>query len=270
MKLLFIADLVGNDAVETLVDLLPRIKNRYKIDFTIVNCENADKGKGVTRKQVATLKQAGVNVLTSGNHIWDPRKKDILNDHTNFLIRPLNYPEGNAGAGSTVVSDAEGKFKIGVINVQGRSFMYSIDCPFTAAEQEARRLRTEADIIFVDIHAEASAEKVALGWHLDGKVTAVIGTHTHVQTADERILPGGTAYLTDAGMTGPEDSVIGMETTRAIKRFILQSHVFYTVASGNIRINGVIVTANPQTGKATAIERINFDRKGFTDAGPNH
>ena len=179
--MLFIADLVGNDAVETLVDLLPRITNRYAVDFTIVNCENADKGKGVTQKQVNSLKQAGVDVLTSGNHIWDPRKKNILIDNASFLIRPLNYPEGNVGSGSTVVSDKAGNHKVAVINLQGRSFMYSIECPFRAAEKEVKRLRTEASIIFVDIHAEASAEKLALGWHLDGKVSAVVGTHTHVQ-----------------------------------------------------------------------------------------
>lgn len=259
MRVLFIADLVGDDAVGLVADLLPRLKNLHKIDFTIVNGENADKGKGITGPQIRRLQEAGVDCLTSGNHIWDPRKRDVLMEFGGYLLRPLNYPEGNVGLGASVFKLADGR-KIAVLNLQGRSFMYSIECPFRAAEKEVRRLRSETFAIFVDFHAEATAEKQALGWHLDGKVSAVIGTHTHVQTADERILPRGTAYLTDAGMTGPIDSVIGMETQRAIDRFILQSHVYYSVAKNNIRLNGAVVEIDESTGKAKEIYRINLNK----------
>ena len=269
MRILFVADLVGDDAVSLIVDLLPRIKRFYKVDFTIVNGENAHQGKGIVPKQVERLKNSGVDILTSGNHIWDPRKRDVLEKYAGYLIRPLNYPEGNIGLGAYVVKMENG-LKVAVMNLQGRSFMYSINCPFRAAEKEVRRLRSETPIIFVDFHAEATAEKQALGWHLDGKVSAVVGTHTHVQTADERILPKGTAYLTDAGMTGPVDSVIGMDTQKAIDRFILQSHVYYSIAKNNIRLNGVLIDVDESTGKASAIQRVNFNKEEFGDESADH
>lgn len=262
MRILFIADLVGDEAVDLVADLLPGLKRQHQIDFTIINGENADKGKGINDKQVRRLKELGVGCLTSGNHIWDPRKRDVLQKHAGFLIRPLNYPEGNVGLGSATFRLDSGE-KIAVLNLQGRSFMYSIDCPFRAAQKEIRRLRSETPIIFVDFHAEATAEKQALGWYLDGKVSAVIGTHTHVQTADQRILPKGTAYLTDAGMSGPVDSVIGMETEKAIERFMMQSHVYYSIAKGNIRLNGAVIEVDPQNGRATRIETINTNKEEF-------
>ncbi|HQU72299.1 MAG TPA: TIGR00282 family metallophosphoesterase [Calditrichia bacterium] len=266
MRLMFIADLVGDDAVGMLIDMLPRLRNKHQVDFTIVNGENADKGKGIVPAQVRRLQNAGVDCLTSGNHIWEPRKRDVLVDFAGYLLRPLNYPEGNVGLGSTIKTLKNGK-KIGILNLQGRAFMNSIECPFRAAEKEVRRLRSETPIIFVDMHAEATAEKIALGHHLDGKVSAVVGTHTHVQTADERILPHGTAYITDVGMTGPEDSVIGMERERAIERFIMQSHVYYQVARGTIRINGVVIDIDDDTGKAFKIYRINTTKAEFNDNG---
>lgn len=265
MHILFIADLVGDDAVGLVVDLLPRMRHTFKVDFTIVNGENADRGKGMTDKQIQRLKGAGVDCLTSGNHIWDPRKRDLLIEHAGFLLRPHNYPEGNAGIG-TATFRLDSGVRVGVLNLQGRSFMYDIDCPFRTADREVKRMRSETDVLFVDIHAEATAEKVAMGWHLDGRVSAVIGTHTHIQTADERILPKGTAYLTDAGMTGPENSVIGMETHRAIERFILQSHVFYSVAKGPVRLNGVLIEVDEKTGRALGIRRLNFNKAEFGDA----
>ncbi len=262
MRILFIADLVGNEAVDLVADLLPGLKHQHRIDFTIVNGENADKGKGITEKQIQRLKSCGVGCVTSGNHIWDPRKREVLVKHAGYLLRPLNYPEGNVGLGSATFRLESGE-KVAVLNLQGRSFMYSIDCPFRIAQKEIRRLRSETPIIFVDFHAEATAEKQALGWHLDGQASAVIGTHTHVQTADERILPRGAAYLSDAGMTGPVDSVIGMETNKAIERFMMQSHVYYSIAKGNIRLNAVVIEIDPQNGKATHIERINTNKEEF-------
>ena len=269
MRVLFIADIVGEEALDLVTDLLPRIKNFHKIDFTIVNGENTDKGKGITAKQVKRLQEGGVDCITSGNHIWDQRKRDVLVQFAGYVLRPLNYPEGNIGLGSKTFKLPDGR-KIAVLNLQGRSFLYSIDCPFRTAEKEVRRLRSEAPVVFVDFHAEATAEKQALGWHLDGKVSAVIGTHTHIQTADERILPGGTAYLTDAGMTGPNDSVIGMDTQKAIDRFILQSHVYYAVAKGNLRLNGVVLDVDDTSGKATGIYRLNFNKAEFSDESANY
>ena len=266
MRILFIADLVGDDAVSLVIDLLPRLKLNHKIDFSIVNGENADKGKGITDQQVKRLKQAGVDCLTSGNHIWNPNKRDVLVKNNEFLLRPLNYPEGNVGTGARVFTAKNGQ-RVAVMNLEGRSFMNSTDCPFRVAEKEIRKLRSEASIIFVDFHAEATAEKQALGWHLDGKVSALVGTHTHVQTADERILPKGTAYITDVGMTGPNNSVIGMETQKAIERFIMQSHVYYSMAKGNNRLNGVVIDVDPQTGKAKEIYRINTNKAELSNEG---
>ncbi len=266
MNILFIADIVGEDAIEFILDILPRIRNRYQIDFIIANAENADKGKGIVPRQVEKLKSAGIHCLTSGNHIWEPRKKDVLIKYAGYLLRPLNYPEGNIGVGSSVLFAPNGK-KVAVLNVQGRSFMYPINCPFTTAQKEIRRLRSETSIIIVDFHAEATAEKQAMGWHLDGKVSAVIGTHTHVQTADERILPRGTAYITDAGMCGPTDSVIGMDIRKAVDRFILQTHIYYAIAKGNVRFNGVVIQVDETTGKAQKIFRLNFDKKEFNSDG---
>ena len=268
MRILFIADLVGDEAVEFAGDFIPLLRRRYDVHFTIVNGENADKGKGITEKQIKRLKEVGVDCITSGNHIWDPRKRDILKSHAGYLLRPFNYPPGNVGVGSTVVKSGDG-VKVAVLNLQGRSFMYSIDCPFRAADKEIMRLRSETPIVIVDFHAEASAEKVAMGWYLDGRVSAVIGTHTHVQTADERILPNGTAYITDAGMTGPENSVIGMDIKRAIERFILTSHVYYSVAKDQIRLNGLLIDVDEATGKADHIERLSFTKEDF-EHGSNH
>jgi len=262
MKILFIADIVGEEIVDIIFDILPRIKNKYQIDFVIANVENLDKGKGILAKQIERMKNNGIDCLTSGNHIWEPRKRDVLIKYAGYLLRPLNYPEGNIGVGSTVITSKNGK-KIAIINAQGRSFLYSINCPFTAVMKEVRRLRSETPNIIIDFHAEATAEKQAMGWYLDGKVTAVLGTHTHVQTADERILNNGTAYITDAGMCGPFDSVIGMDTEKAINRFILQTHIYYSIAKDNLRFNGVVLSIDPESGKADTIHRLNFSKKEF-------
>jgi len=195
--------------------------------------------------------------LTSGNHIWD--KKDSLNfiNRAEKLLRPANYPDGTPGRGSALFTTAGGA-KVAVLNLEGRVFMNNLECPFRTADREISQLYTETPIIFVDFHAEATSEKASLGWYLDGRVSALIGTHTHIQTADERILPGGTAYLTDAGMTGGFDSVIGVKKEEAITKFLSQLPVKFDVAKNNLRLNGVVVVVDEQTGKALSIERINI------------
>ncbi len=267
IRILFIADLVGERAIDLVGDMLPRLKQNYAIDFTIANGENADKGKGITDKQVNRLKEMGVDCLTSGNHIWEPRKRDVLVRHAGYILRPLNYPQGNVGLGVQVLEVA-GRTKIGILNLQGRSFMYPIDCPFRVGEKAIRKLRSETKNIIVDFHAEATAEKQAIARYFDGKVSAVIGTHTHVQTADEKILPNGTAYITDAGMTGPEESIIGMDIEKAIQRFMMQSHVYYAMAKGDqYRLNGVVIDIDEDTGKALQIQRLNLTKRELFDEG---
>lgn len=255
IKVLFIADIVGKPGLEITTKLLPGIKEKYKIDLCIANGENGCEGKGLTAKLARIYYSLGIDVITSGNHIWDNRDiYDSLNTDPR-IIRPLNYPEGNHGKGSTIIELADG-LTIGVLNLQGRTFMFPIDCPFRKGADEIRRLQKSTNIIIVDFHAEASAEKIALGWYFDGKVSAVIGTHTHVPTADERVLPGGTAYITDAGMTGPFDSVIGLQRDLAIRRFMNQTPVRYKPATENLRFCGLVISIDRESGKATNIERL--------------
>ncbi len=255
LNILFIADIVGKPGLEITTKLLPGLLEKHKIDICIANGENGCEGKGLTVKLARTYFGLGINAITSGNHIWDNRDiyDTLKTDHR--ILRPSNYPDGNIGKGSTIIELEDG-FKVGVLNLQGRTFMFSIECPFRTALDEVRRLQKHANVIFVDFHAEATAEKIALGWYLDGKVSAVIGTHTHVPTADERILPEGTAYLTDAGMTGPYDSVIGLKKELAIRRFLNQTPVRYRPAEENLRFCGVLIRVNRETGKANRIERL--------------
>ncbi|HET57233.1 MAG TPA: TIGR00282 family metallophosphoesterase [Deltaproteobacteria bacterium] len=257
MKLLFIGDIVGKPGRRAVKQLLPGLRVRHGIDVVIANCENAAGGFGVTRDVVDELLQSSIDVLTSGNHIWD--KKDVLEfiDDYPLLLRPANYPEGTPGRGSVVADGRESNASLAVINLQGRVFMQSLDCPFKGALREIDGLSRSVPVIIVDIHAEATSEKQALGWFLDGKVSAVIGTHTHVQTADERILPGGTAYLTDAGMTGAFDSVLGVRKEAALERFLTGLPNKFEVAKGNIWLQGVVVEVNEQSGRSSSITRVN-------------
>ena len=235
--------------------MLPLLADTYSPDIVIANGENAANGFGITVKIAQELFDFGIGVLTSGNHIWD--KKDVLEfiQKESRLIRPANYPVNTPGRGSTVVLTGGGH-KIAVLNLSGRIFMDPLDCPFMAAERELEALKRETNLIVVDFHGEATSEKIAAGWELDGKVTAVLGTHTHVQTADERILPGGTAYISDVGMTGSFDSVIGMEKDISIERFKTQMPIRYRVAKDDLGLNGVLVDADEATGKATNIKRV--------------
>ncbi len=254
MKILFVGDIVGKPGRKACRELLPKLINRHNIDFVIANCENAAAGFGVTRDVIEELFRSRIDVLTSGNHIWD--KKEVLEFVEDYetLIRPANYPKGTPGWGSALIPAAEGY--IGVINLMGRIFMRPLDCPFQVAEREIQRLNRKAKTIIVDVHAEATSEKQALGWFLDGRVSAVLGTHTHVQTADERVLPAGTAYITDVGMTGPLDSVIGIRKEAILDRFLTQLPNKFEVAKGNIELQGVILDIEADGGRSLGIERV--------------
>lgn len=255
MRILFIGDIVGEPGRKAMKELLPKIVKREKVDFVIANGENAAGGSGITPMLVDELLSYGVDVITSGDHIW--KRKEIFDRIAEEprLLRPANYPREAPGFGSTVVASKSGT-DVGVINIQGRVFMQAIEDPFRVVKSEVDRIKNKARVIIVDIHAEATSEKMALGWFLDGLVSAVIGTHTHVQTADEKILPQGTAFLTDAGMTGPYDSVIGRKKEQILQRFTTQMPVRFEMAEGDIQLHGAIVDVDEKTGKANSIKRI--------------
>jgi metallophosphoesterase (TIGR00282 family) len=264
MTILFIGDIVGRPGRDLVQKGLRALVEHYDVDFTIANAENAAAGFGLTRDIGETLLDWGIDVMTSGNHIWD--KKEVLEyiPGEPRLLRPANFPAGVPGRGSCVAQTRDGR-SVGVINLMGRVFMAPLDDPFAVALREIDAVRHRARIIFVDVHAEATSEKIAMGWHLDGRVTAVIGTHTHVQTADERILPGGTAYLTDAGMTGPHDSIIGMEKEPSLARFLNGMPAKFEPAAGNPRLNGAVIEADDKSGRATKITRISYSAQDLDE-----
>ena len=255
IKILFIGDIIGEPGRNAVAKWVPRMREVHDPDLVIANAENSAGGFGVTPKIAEDLLRLGCDVLTSGNHIWDKKDSIPFIRESGELLRPANFPAGAPGRGSAVYT-ARGGARVAVVNLMGRLFMKDLDCPFRAAERIAESMRRETPIIFVDFHAEATSEKQAFGWFIDGRVTAVIGTHTHVQTADERILPGGTAYLTDAGMTGPHEGVIGVERAEAIERFLTGMPNKFKVAANDVRFCGVCVTADVATGRALAIDRI--------------
>jgi hypothetical protein len=255
MRILFIGDIVGRPGRRALEGLLDKILKEYEVRFTIANGENAAGGMGLTPAIAEEIFSTGVDVLTSGNHIWAKKEIHPFLNEGGKILRPANYPAQVPGRGSGVFKMADGR-KIGVLNLEGRVFMKTLDCPFRTAEQEIEKLRLETPIIVVDFHAEATSEKVALGRFLRGKVSAVFGTHTHVQTCDERILEGGTAYITDVGMTGPTESVIGVQEEAALERFLTQIPWKYEVASGRVELRGVVVEIDPESGQSKSIERI--------------
>jgi 2',3'-cyclic-nucleotide 2'-phosphodiesterase len=256
MKLLFIGDIVGRPGRDLLRRHLKALAAAHGVDLVVANGENAAGGAGITRDNANEILGAGVDVITTGNHVWDKREALEFITSEPRLLRPANYPEGTPGLGSYVAVSRSG-VRVGVVNVMGRVFLHAIDDPFRAANREIARVQNDgAQVVFVDMHAETTSEKVALGWYLDGQVAAVVGTHTHVQTADERILPGGTACLTDVGMTGPHDGVIGMDKEAVIRRFVTGLPGRFEPASGDLRLHAVTVTADPATGRAVAIERI--------------
>ncbi len=258
--LLFIGDIVGRPGRELVRRAVPALVSRYSIDLVIANVENSAAGFGVTPDIADDFMSWGVHVMTGGNHTWD--KKEILPYFAEqpCLLRPANMPAGTPGRG-TFVARATNGVPVAVINAMGRVFMTAIDDPFRVIVDEMNAVKDRAKIVFVDFHAEATSEKVAMGWHLDGRVTAMVGTHTHVQTADERVLPQGTAYITDVGMTGPHDSVIGVERAAIIQRFLTGLPQRFETATENPKLNGVIVKADDQTGRAISIERLNLSAK---------
>ncbi len=257
MRILFVGDIFGKSGRDVARRAIPALIERESLDFVIANVENSAAGFGVTGDIADAILGYGVDAMTTGNHVWD--KKEVLEyiGRQPKLLRPANFRPGTPGRGSYLGQTRTGE-PIGVVNLMGRIFMQPLDDPFAVVLKELEALRAKARVIIVDIHAEATSEKVAMGWHLDGRVTAVLGTHTHVQTADEKILPKGTAYLTDAGMTGPHDSIIGVTTELALGRFVNGMPAKFEAASGPGRLNAVIITADQATGRATAIERLNL------------
>ncbi|MBS4031313.1 MAG: TIGR00282 family metallophosphoesterase [Clostridiales bacterium] len=254
MRILMIGDVVGRPGRLCLRDMLPRIIENYRIDFIIANGENLASGTGFNEKTAQEVFTYGVDVLTMGNHVWDKKEALEYIEKENRIVRPANYPPGTPGSGSRIFLC--GEVKVGVLNISGRVFMPALDCPFRSALQEISVLKKETSVVIVDFHAEATSEKIAMGRFLDGKVSAVLGTHTHVQTADERIFAGGTAYITDVGMTGPYESILGIEPEIIIRKFITQLPARFEVAKGETyQFNGVIVEIDSETGLALKIER---------------
>jgi metallophosphoesterase (TIGR00282 family) len=254
MKVLMVGDVYGEPGRAAIQTLLPRLRQEHAIDLAVVNVENAAGGFGITPPIAKTFLEQGVDVMTTGNHVWD--KKEIVPHivKENLLLRPANFPEGTPGVGYVTVK--AGPHRVGVVNLMGRVFMNPIDCPFRKADEIMAQLRKETPIILVDMHAEATSETLAMGWYLDGRATAVVGTHRHVQTADERVLPGGTAYITDLGLTGPTDGVIGVDRQQVIQRFMTQMPIKFETAKGPAALHGVVSTLDPETGRATSIQRL--------------
>ena len=256
MNILFIGDVMGKPGRQAVHKILPEVCREEDIEFVIANGENVAGGKGITRDVAGELFHAGVDVLTGGNHSWQNRQGLQVISEERKVLRPANYPDLDEvpGRGFRVYNTPSG-YKMGVINLQGRVFMPPIDCPFQSVSEILKTMKTETSNILVDFHAEATSEKIAMGWFLDGKVSVLIGTHTHVQTADERILPQGTAYLTDAGMTGAHDGVIGVQRELVLKTMLTRLPIRHKLASGEVRMNGAIIRLDPLSGKALSIKR---------------
>jgi 2',3'-cyclic-nucleotide 2'-phosphodiesterase len=255
LKLLFLGDIVGEPGRRAVIDMVPKFKEERGVDFVVVNGENSANGRGITERIGIDLLRAGVAVITSGDHIWDQKDTSGYLAIEPRLLRPINYPQGTPGNGSIVLETAKGK--VGVINVQGRTFMNPpLDNPFLAIELEVARMRLETPVIFVDVHSETTSERIAMGRFLDGRVSAVCGTHTHTQTADEQIFPGGTAFLCDAGMCGPSESILGREINPIVERFLTSRPTHFPVAKGPVKIHGALIEIDETTGRALKIERV--------------
>ncbi|WP_059105237.1 TIGR00282 family metallophosphoesterase [Shouchella shacheensis] len=254
MRLLFIGDVVGAPGRHMIETHLKSLKQRYKPSLTIINGENAAHGKGITKKIYKGFLDAGAQMVTLGNHAWDNRDVFTFIEEAKWLVRPANFPEGTPGHGFNIMKVNE--LEIAVVNIIGRTFMSQVDCPFRKMDRILEVVQKRTPYIFVDFHAETTSEKQAMGWYLDGRVTAVVGTHTHVQTADERILPKGTGYLSDVGMTGPYDGILGMEREAVLHKFLTSLPVRFEVANGREQLNGVVIDVDRKTGRATRMERI--------------
>jgi metallophosphoesterase (TIGR00282 family) len=255
VKLLFIGDIVGEPGRRAVKQLVPQLRQRHGVDAVIANGENSAGGSGITPKTAEEIFSAGVDIITSGDHLWDQKEVVALLENEKRFLRPLNYPPGTPGQGSVIVQ-LPGKPPFAVLNLQGRTFMPVLENPFLLARAEVERLRQITKIIFVDLHAEATSEKISLARMLDGLVSAVVGTHTHVQTADEQIFPGGTAYLTDAGFTGPHESVLGREIEPVIKRFLTGQPQRFEVAKERVLLQAVLLEVDAGTGRASSVQRV--------------
>ena len=255
VKVLFIGDIVGQPGRRAVMDLMPKLRQEHGFAIAVANGENSAGGSGITPKIAGEIFSAGVDVITCGDHLWDQKDVIELLNHERRFVRPLNYPPGTPGQGSVVVKK-EGLPPVAVLNLQGRTFMADLENPFHAALAEVERLRRETRIILVDFHAEATSEKIAMARMLDGRVSLVVGTHTHVQTADEQIFPGGTAYLTDAGFTGPHEGVLGREMAPVIQRFLTNMPQRFEVARERVMLHGIVVELDVVSGKAVRIQRV--------------
>ncbi len=253
MKLLFVGDVVGGLGRRTLASLLPGIRDAHQPDFVVVNGENSAGGVGITQKTARELLEMGADAITLGNHAFRHREVYDLLDREERIVRPANYPKGSPGRGHTVVEN--GGVRLGVVNLSGLVFLQAVRSPFAEADAVLAELRDRADAVLVDMHAEATSEKVAMGWHLDGRVTACVGTHTHIPTADARVLPGGTAYVTDVGMTGPRGGVIGVKRELALERFLTLTNVRFETADEDPWLNAVLIEADAE-GRATSVEQL--------------
>lgn len=259
IKLLFVGDVVGEPGLKILEKELPNFIQKYGINLLVVNGENADNGKGINEEIAKKLFDLGTDIITTGNHIWDNWKAKPLLATNDKVIRPSNYPPGNVGKGFKIFK-SRNNFNVAVVQIQGRSLMQPIDCPFRGIDNVLKIIGNQANIIIVDFHAETSAEKVSMAWHLDGRVSALIGTHTHIQTADAAIYPKGMAYITDVGMTGPYDSVVGMKKDIALKRQLLQTAHKYELATEDVKIAAVFVEIDAESGQAICIEPIIYPK----------
>ncbi|MDF2946052.1 MAG: metallophosphoesterase [Bacillales bacterium] len=257
MKILFIGDIVASPGRSILKEYLPKLKSKYYPDVIIANAENASGGKGLNQKSYRELLDMGINIITMGNHTWDQKEIFDYIDEVDNITRPANFPQRTPGTG--IVYKKIGSNILAVINLQGRTFLPAIDCPFTKVSEILEEAKKKTKFIFVDFHAEATSEKLALGWYLDGKVSAVVGTHTHVQTADERILPEGTAYISDVGMTGPLNGILGVEKEAVIKKFITGLPVRFEPATGSRQLSGVFIELDKNNGLAKNIKRIHIN-----------
>jgi 2',3'-cyclic-nucleotide 2'-phosphodiesterase len=254
MKFLFIGDVVGSPGRKMIEQYLPKLKEKHKPNIIVINGENAAGGKGITEKIYRTFLEQGAHVVTLGNHAWDQRDIFEFIDDAKSLIRPANFPEGVPGKGIVYVQVEQ--MEVAVINLQGRTFLPAIDCPFKKADELIEEATRRTPMILIDFHAEATSEKQAMGWYLDGRVSAVVGTHTHVQTADARILPKGTAYITDVGMTGPYDGILGVDREAVLRKFLTSLPVRFEIKEGRSQLNAVLIDVDEKTGRANKIERI--------------
>ncbi len=259
MKIIFLGDIVGRPGRRAVKELLPVFKEDYSPDYIIANGENTAGGNGITRKTADELFSFGIDMLTMGNHVWDQKEIYDFIDQEERIVRPANYPSGAPGRGY-VIKSVGNNTKIGIVNLSGRIFMQPLECPFKILDEIIPEIKKETNIIIVDFHAEATSEKIALAWYVDGRVSAVLGTHTHVQTADERIFPKGTGYITDVGMTGPRDSVIGVKVEPVLSKFISLRPVRFEVAKGPIQLNAVFLEIDSENGITEVIKRLNTTR----------